>query len=270
MSLSFLSLSLSHLVFLPQTPLNNTKHRQTSEKEILRKELAAADEAAAEAGAAANDASAASSSASTTTTATTTGAAAAAAAKARLAAASDEVIYKIDIPANRYDMLCLEGIARALNVFTGRLSPPPRYQVVDAAASGREKVRITTKPEVALVRPFIVATTPLTPPQEPGPEDCCQSGCQECVWEVYYRERRAYEKALAERESGTGTERKKREENEGEGGSGGSDTAAPAPAAAPPSAAAVALDAFAALEARLAKQEAEEKKNKKAATESAL
>lgn len=40
----------------------------------------------------------------------------------RLAAASDEVVYKIDIPANRYDMLCLEGIARALNTFSGALT----------------------------------------------------------------------------------------------------------------------------------------------------
>ena len=31
------------------------------------------------------------------------------------------MLYKIDIPANRYDMLCLEGIARALNIFSGRL-----------------------------------------------------------------------------------------------------------------------------------------------------
>jgi phenylalanyl-tRNA synthetase beta chain len=43
-------------------------------------------------------------------------------------AASEEVIYKIDIPANRYDMLCLEGIARALNVFTGK-SAAPNYTV---------------------------------------------------------------------------------------------------------------------------------------------
>ena len=34
--------------------------------------------------------------------------------------AEDEVIYRIDIPANRYDMMCLEGISRALNIFTGR------------------------------------------------------------------------------------------------------------------------------------------------------
>jgi len=44
--------------------------------------------------------------------------------------ASDEIIYKIDIPANRYDMLCLEGIARALNVFKGRI-PAPQYKLAD-------------------------------------------------------------------------------------------------------------------------------------------
>jgi hypothetical protein len=41
-----------------------------------------------------------------------------------------QVIYKIDIPANRYDMLCLEGIARALNIFKGR-TPPPHYRLAD-------------------------------------------------------------------------------------------------------------------------------------------
>ena len=44
-------------------------------------------------------------------------------ARADLGLQEEEVLYKIDIPANRYDMLCLEGIARALNVFLGRLAP---------------------------------------------------------------------------------------------------------------------------------------------------
>ena len=44
--------------------------------------------------------------------------------------ASDEILYKIDIPANRYDMLCLEGIARALNIFNRRL-PVPQYRLAD-------------------------------------------------------------------------------------------------------------------------------------------
>lgn len=35
--------------------------------------------------------------------------------------ASTDVVYKIDIPANRYDLLCIEGLARALRVFLGRL-----------------------------------------------------------------------------------------------------------------------------------------------------
>lgn len=30
---------------------------------------------------------------------------------------SDDVIYRIDIPANRYDLLCLEGLVDALLVF---------------------------------------------------------------------------------------------------------------------------------------------------------
>lgn len=34
--------------------------------------------------------------------------------------ASEEMIYKIDIPANRYDLLCLEGLASALLIFQGK------------------------------------------------------------------------------------------------------------------------------------------------------
>ena len=29
------------------------------------------------------------------------------------------VVYKIDVPANRQDLLCLEGISRALRIFMG-------------------------------------------------------------------------------------------------------------------------------------------------------
>eukprot|EP00887_Chlorella_sp_A99_P005167 scaffold40.g5167.t1 len=67
--------------------------------------------------------------------------------------ASEEVIYKIDIPANRYDMLCLEGIARALNIFRGR-TPPPAYTLADMG--GRATQRMVVRPETALVRPFVV------------------------------------------------------------------------------------------------------------------
>ena len=38
--------------------------------------------------------------------------------------ASDAILYKIDIPANRHDLLSLEGLARALLVFQGKLEMP--------------------------------------------------------------------------------------------------------------------------------------------------
>jgi phenylalanyl-tRNA synthetase beta chain len=38
---------------------------------------------------------------------------------AKAEALDETVIYKIDIPANRYDLLCIEGIARSLRIFKG-------------------------------------------------------------------------------------------------------------------------------------------------------
>ncbi|KAK9822684.1 hypothetical protein WJX81_000366 [Elliptochloris bilobata] len=38
---------------------------------------------------------------------------------------------------------------------------------------------------------------PPVKPVEPGPEDCCQNSCVECVWNVYWRELKEYERALA-------------------------------------------------------------------------
>lgn len=34
--------------------------------------------------------------------------------------ASEEIIYRIDIPANRYDLLCLEGLVLGLLIFQGK------------------------------------------------------------------------------------------------------------------------------------------------------
>lgn len=67
--------------------------------------------------------------------------------------ASEDVLYKIDIPANRYDMLCIEGISRALNIFQGRIEAPA-YKVADM--TGKSPVQMTVKPQTALIRPFIV------------------------------------------------------------------------------------------------------------------
>jgi phenylalanyl-tRNA synthetase beta chain len=34
-------------------------------------------------------------------------------------AEDDEIIYRIEIPSNRYDLLCIEGLVQALRVFLG-------------------------------------------------------------------------------------------------------------------------------------------------------
>ena len=72
---------------------------------------------------------------------------------AAAAAASEEIIYKIDIPANRYDMLCLEGIARALNIFR-QTQAAPTFKLADMAPGKMQQMIV--KPETALIRPFVV------------------------------------------------------------------------------------------------------------------
>ncbi|CAJ0573148.1 unnamed protein product, partial [Mesorhabditis spiculigera] len=64
---------------------------------------------------------------------------------------SNEEIYKIEIPANRYDLLCIEGLARAMKVFKGEKQP--RYHVDQPA----QLHKLYVKKEVAEVRPFVVA-----------------------------------------------------------------------------------------------------------------
>mmetsp|Transcript_7134 Transcript_7134/g.26239 ORF Transcript_7134/g.26239 Transcript_7134/m.26239 type:complete len:597 (+) Transcript_7134:164-1954(+) len=64
---------------------------------------------------------------------------------------AEEVIYKIDVPANRYDLLCIEGLARGLRIFLG-LEATPEFRL----ASVEQPLRMTVKPETALIRPFVV------------------------------------------------------------------------------------------------------------------
>ncbi|KAF5018368.1 hypothetical protein F66182_9655 [Fusarium sp. NRRL 66182] len=59
---------------------------------------------------------------------------------------------KIEIPANRYDMLCFEGIVSNLNVFRGR-TEPPNYRLVEPSSGKLES--ITVKPEAEQVRPYV-------------------------------------------------------------------------------------------------------------------
>ena len=58
---------------------------------------------------------------------------------------------KIEIPANRYDMLCFEGIAMNLNVFLGR-QEVPQYKL-KAPADGK-LLEVTVKPETQQVRQY--------------------------------------------------------------------------------------------------------------------
>lgn len=69
--------------------------------------------------------------------------------------ASDVVLYKIDVPANRYDLLCLEGLVRGLQVFKERMEAP-RYKCV-SPANGGEPQRLIITEETASVRPHAVA-----------------------------------------------------------------------------------------------------------------
>ncbi|HCB12341.1 MAG TPA: hypothetical protein DEP36_02035 [Gammaproteobacteria bacterium] len=37
---------------------------------------------------------------------------------------------------------------------------------------------------------------PLTPPKPPVPGECCERGCENCVWVFYHEAQRRYEAAL--------------------------------------------------------------------------
>ncbi|ORZ08418.1 beta subunit of phenylalanyl-tRNA synthetase [Absidia repens] len=67
--------------------------------------------------------------------------------------APERPLLKIDIPANRYDLLCEEGIGRSLRIFEG-LDKPPTYRVVKPADGKLQQLIV--KPETAQIRPFIV------------------------------------------------------------------------------------------------------------------
>ena len=41
---------------------------------------------------------------------------------------SKEIVYKIEVAANRYDLLCIEGISEALRAYLG-VSKAPRYTI---------------------------------------------------------------------------------------------------------------------------------------------
>jgi len=64
--------------------------------------------------------------------------------------ASKETIYTIDIPANRHDLLGLEGLCSGLNIFLGN-SQPIEYKKTEAQYT----LRVT--PSTKQIRPYVVA-----------------------------------------------------------------------------------------------------------------
>jgi phenylalanyl-tRNA synthetase beta chain len=64
----------------------------------------------------------------------------------------EQVVYVISIPANRYDLLCLEGFARAIRIFLG-LQASPLFQKVSPA----HREVLTVEASTAAIRPYCVA-----------------------------------------------------------------------------------------------------------------
>jgi len=62
-----------------------------------------------------------------------------------------KVIYKFDIGANRYDLLCIQGLTLALNTFRG-ISSYPVYSKLPA----KKNTKIIVKPATNQIRPFVV------------------------------------------------------------------------------------------------------------------
>ncbi|CAF1000666.1 unnamed protein product [Adineta steineri] len=62
----------------------------------------------------------------------------------------EDVEYKIDIPANRYDILCLEGLSRALKIFLQK-GELPKFTL-----SNQKLIRMKILPNTQRIRPIVV------------------------------------------------------------------------------------------------------------------
>ncbi|KAH0451888.1 hypothetical protein IEQ34_019187 [Dendrobium chrysotoxum] len=65
----------------------------------------------------------------------------------------EEVIYKIEVAANRYDLLCLEGIARALRIFIGK-EEIPIYKFREIPRESMLRINVTKA--TSKIRPYVV------------------------------------------------------------------------------------------------------------------
>jgi len=68
-------------------------------------------------------------------------------------APAEEVVFKVEVPANRYDILCLEGMVRALAVFLGT-GTAPEYKLL--TPPGGKALQMIVEPSTAQIRPFVV------------------------------------------------------------------------------------------------------------------
>jgi len=67
---------------------------------------------------------------------------------------SERVIFKVEVPANRYDLLCFEGLVRALKVFKNS-APVPTYSL--SSETPLPQMKMTVHAATAQIRPFVVA-----------------------------------------------------------------------------------------------------------------
>ena len=72
--------------------------------------------------------------------------------KDQINALSSSVIYKIDVPANRYDLLCIEGLSRSLKIFLGDMEAP----VYTKTTPDKMETMTVQQETTATVRPFVV------------------------------------------------------------------------------------------------------------------
>lgn len=69
---------------------------------------------------------------------------------------SNTIIYKIDVPANRYDLLCLEGLCRAIKIFLQDIDAPT-YTIVQPISSPSALTTMTVyKNNTDTIRPYVV------------------------------------------------------------------------------------------------------------------
>ena len=64
--------------------------------------------------------------------------------KEQLKTLSTDTVYKIDVPANRYDLLCNEGLSRAIRIFLGE-QDAPIYTLKEPASGKREIMTVKVR-----------------------------------------------------------------------------------------------------------------------------